>query len=249
MKKLLLVLFVAASATLANAQRSIDWAVDSLITPDTITSTDAGTNFTFEFIAKNIGTDSVMVGDTILYRFLVVNAQNQVVMAYPSTSSLSIRAVNRNLGTGDTVHVFLNLNLNIVANQSANLFLALESHVINRPGIDFEGSATNANNVKANAFTWMSRFGFGVGLKEELANVSLSVYPNPASDVVSFETDYNKAASVDVMDLAGRKVNSASFEFNRARVDVRNLNSGIYIYQVLNSEGQVIKTGKITVNN
>ena len=83
----------------------------------------------------------------------------------------------------------------------------------------------------------------------EKAAESLSVYPNPASDLINFAIDYNKATAVKMMDITGRVIETVNFNLNNAQVDVRNYNAGIYMYQVLDNEGNIVKAGKVTVNN
>lgn len=62
---------------------------------------------------------------------------------------------------------------------------------------------------------------------------SLSLFPNPATDFVSFKTD-SKINSVSVVDLTGRNVN---VKFENNKVDVRNLSSGTYILNIKTEDG------------
>lgn len=247
MKKLLLVLAVALSASLANAQRVIDWSVDSLAMSDTIRATSSGTPLAFSIVMKNLGPDTVKAGDSVFYNILFV-VNNQIITGYPSNSAsnFSVIRLSKDYATGDTMQLQLALNGPRV-NQSFNVTVAVTSLILNRPAINGEPTTTDDNNVKTKAVVWMSEYGFGVGLKE-FADVNLSVYPNPVSDVLNFDIDYNNAARVEIMDIAGRKIEAANFEMNHASVDVRNYNKGIYLYQILSNDGQVVKTGKITVN-
>jgi hypothetical protein len=252
MKKLLLFLVVAMGATFANAQtRTVDLAVDSIFGADTLNSTTtAGTPVAMHFMIKNLGPDTVWSGDSLLYQFLIINANNQVIAATPANQgSYWVKVLTDTLAPGDSLEVMDNRTITQYPNNSLRAVFAISAFVINSAkGITaLEPSSTNANNIKGKVGVWMSPFGFGVGLKE-FADVNLSVYPNPVSDVLNFDIDNNKAARVEIMDIAGRKVDAANFEMNHASVDVRNYNKGIYLYQVLNSDGQVVKTGKITVN-
>ncbi len=250
MKKLLLTLTIAASSLLANAQRTIDWSTETLLGIDTIYSTASGTPIPLTFVMKNNGTDTVMPGDTLLYQF-VLSSGNQLIAAYPSSSSLSLRRLTDTILPGDTMHVALGISLNTRVLTSARINAAVVSHVVNRPGSGFEVAPNNTNNAKTISIVWMNEQRWPVGLAEELnkAAESLNVYPNPASEVINFTIDYNKATSVKMMDITGRVIDTVNFNINNAQVDVRNYNAGIYFYQVLNTEGQVIKAGKVTVNN
>ncbi len=63
---------------------------------------------------------------------------------------------------------------------------------------------------------------------------SLSVYPNPTSDILNIKTD-SKIKSVTVFDMSGRKV-KASFENNV--LNVKDLQTGTYVINVETAEGK-----------
>lgn len=250
MKKLLLtfVLFAAVSFA-AQAQRSINWSTDSVAGIDTVYSSDSGTPFSVTFVMKNNGTDTVFPGDTVLFQFVAV-AGSQAVFAYPSTNSLSIKRVTDTIVSGDTLMHSVSFNVPLKFNTSASISFGIISHVVNRPNLPFEVAPGNANNSLTKTIIWKNPQGWPVGFAEELADAakSLSVYPNPSSSVVNFDIDYNKAAKVAIMDITGRMVEEVNFEFNKAQVNVSNYNKGIYLYQVTDVEGHIIKSGKVSVN-
>lgn len=62
---------------------------------------------------------------------------------------------------------------------------------------------------------------------------SLSIYPNPATDVVNIKTD-SKVNSVEVYDLAGKKIN---VNFADNKVNVADLAKGNYILKVNDDKG------------
>ena len=65
---------------------------------------------------------------------------------------------------------------------------------------------------------------------------TLTVYPNPASDMLHLEGDFENG-QVSLFDLTGRKVYQGMYQHNIA---VDNLNNGMYFIQVVTAEGQVI---------
>lgn len=250
MKKLLLTLTIAASSLFVNAQRSVNWSTEAILGIDTIYSSASGTPLPMTFVVKNNGVDTVMAGDSLLFQY-VLSAGSNIIAAFPNASSLSVRIIDRTVLPGDTMHMTLNIGLNSRVNSSAVVQSTIISHVINRPNLGFEVAPNNTNNARTINTVWMNEQRWPVGLSEELnkAAETLNVYPNPASDVINFTIDYNKATTVKMMDITGRVIETVNFNMNNAQVDVRNYNAGIYFYQVLNNEGQVVKAGKVTVNN
>ncbi|WP_034062603.1 T9SS type A sorting domain-containing protein [Lacinutrix jangbogonensis] len=75
-------------------------------------------------------------------------------------------------------------------------------------------------------------------------NTSFSIYPNPASNgFVNITTTSNEAINVTVFDILGKQVISQTI--NNNRLDVSNLNTGVYILK-LNQNG-AITTKKLVI--
>ena len=227
MKKLLLSVFMFGGL-FASAQQDIELTLTSPVTGGAIKN---GVAFDINYTIKNKGI-ALTSADTIFVVFTINNKQISTQSGpifQIITSGLAVdQSINRSL-TG--------LALSFTAAGTANLCALsfLEADSIN-----------DANNVGCAAVN----LEFKVGVTEvEKAAESLSVYPNPASDLINFAIDYNKATAVKMMDITGRVIETVNFNLNNAQVDVRNYNAGIYMYQVLDNEGKVVKAGKVTVNN
>ena len=65
---------------------------------------------------------------------------------------------------------------------------------------------------------------------------ALTVYPNPASDMLHLEGDF-EGGQVSLFDLTGRRVYQGEYQHTIA---VSNLNDGMYFIQVVTLEGQVM---------
>lgn len=257
MKKVLLSVLVAGCATIASAQRSIDLATTT-INFDTIFGATTGTSASPKFTVKNLGPDTLVKGDTIVYQFWVANSSGNVEAATPPSPSnywplpLSVDT----LLPGDSVLVSdptvrtLNKYVTVSSN---NFIFIITAHAVRRDNnaalaLTFETSPKNANNTTAKVGIWMNEQLWPVGLNEEIEGAKFSVYPNPASSVVNFTTEYTKATKVEIMDMAGRLVERADFNLGSSQVDVSSYNKGIYFYNVISTEGKVVKAGKFTVN-
>lgn len=79
--------------------------------------------------------------------------------------------------------------------------------------------------------------GTGVGI-EDVDNVNVSVYPNPANDVLNIEGE--GIQEVELMDVNGRTVMTTA---NAGSLNISNLASGIYVVRVITNNG--ISTQKI----
>ena len=65
---------------------------------------------------------------------------------------------------------------------------------------------------------------------------TLTVYPNPASDLLHLEGDFENG-QVRLYDITGRKVYQGAYQ---REISVDNLNNGLYFIQIVTAEGQVI---------
>lgn len=78
-----------------------------------------------------------------------------------------------------------------------------------------------------------------LGMNEETV-VAGSAYPNPAVDMVTVALDADGVATLKVTDLAGRTVKSSSITLvnGKATLNIADLNSGAYIFNVVLEDGK-----------
>ncbi|MBL7784739.1 MAG: T9SS type A sorting domain-containing protein [Chitinophagales bacterium] len=74
-----------------------------------------------------------------------------------------------------------------------------------------------------------------------------SIYPNPAQDYLVVENNsLEKNATFVLYDVVGRRVLSV-ISHNQSIVSVEHLPSGVYLYQFLNPQNQIVAYGKVSV--
>jgi hypothetical protein len=79
--------------------------------------------------------------------------------------------------------------------------------------------------------------------------IDLSVYPNPSSASVYFVTENQSPKDVMVFDVTGKLVEKQSFVNGKLKLDVSGYNNGLYIYSVVNNNGETLKSGKVAVSH
>ena len=73
-----------------------------------------------------------------------------------------------------------------------------------------------------------------------------AVYPNPAHDFIYVESsNISGSMMVSMFDLSGKKVISTTSYIRRSKVDLSELQSGLYLIEVRNNEGALIATQKV----
>lgn len=76
------------------------------------------------------------------------------------------------------------------------------------------------------------------GTKEVNAPDLLSIYPNPASGFVTLEA--RESMSVELLDIHGRIIRNLSLKAGQNRVEVANLNSGVYFIRFNNEVKRLV---------
>jgi hypothetical protein len=92
--------------------------------------------------------------------------------------------------------------------------------------------------------TPMVRMNFSPANVEEVNTVNLSVYPNPASDVITVSSTLTEG-TITVTDVAGKLVKSTELNGLSTTINTTGLNNGVYYVTV--SNGSATSTEKVVV--
>jgi hypothetical protein len=76
------------------------------------------------------------------------------------------------------------------------------------------------------------------GIEEN--SMEVSVYPNPATDVLNIQLTEN-ASSVSILGMDGKVISTQVVNANTATVNVSNLVSGVYFYEVVAENGTIVR--------
>jgi len=87
-----------------------------------------------------------------------------------------------------------------------------------------------------------------LGVNEAYNAEGWDVYPNPTvNGVVNVKGTSTQTAYIELLDITGKQVLYTKLAGMSTSVDVSNLVAGIYLYQITESEGHAIRTGKLIV--
>lgn len=94
----------------------------------------------------------------------------------------------------------------------------------------------------SNTFAGINACAFiGVGIDENKENVSLSMYPNPAMNQLTIETELNGSAHLKIINILGKVIMEKQITQNKTEVDISALTPGIYLANIGNSVQKFIK--------
>lgn len=85
------------------------------------------------------------------------------------------------------------------------------------------------------------------GFEDQL--ISISIYPNPASESVSLKTDYHKYPELrtTIHDLSGKTVLESTINGTRNLIDISTLKEGVYYIKIYGN-GAILKSSKLIKN-
>jgi N-acetylneuraminic acid mutarotase len=86
-----------------------------------------------------------------------------------------------------------------------------------------------------------------VSIDDMIKDNSLNVYPNPATEFITFGINTASVLNVELFDLYGAKVMSFKVKSGAESIDIRELKDGIYFYRAGNGFNCKTYTGKISV--
>ena len=86
-----------------------------------------------------------------------------------------------------------------------------------------------------------------VGISEVNGSSAVSLYPNPAKNEITIETNLTNNNSIKIMDVTGKLISNNSFNTNKITLSVLDLDNGVYFYNILDVAGNVLHSNKFVV--
>jgi len=87
-----------------------------------------------------------------------------------------------------------------------------------------------------------------VGINSIVSHSEFVLYPNPvSSDILNIEMSFKGEAVFNVFDMLGKQIKSVTLKDDLNRVNVSELSTGMYMYQVIDKRGTMLNNGNFTV--
>lgn len=260
---LLLLLFVAFSASQGYAQRTVDLSVigkmgstktnKTAIAPGTVIIADTGKNgsqFYYGWDVKNNSTaakDSLMPGDTLFIK----TAYSGSKVRYVFTAGKSLKAGNTISifpidGSGNEILIHLSpASASVPSSNVPNYQWCDSVWVVNGPN----SAITDDQNNKPNrSCVTVNRIIVAMNVNDVASGASeFSLFPNPASGTVNLKYDFgfNANANVMIRDITGKVVYKQELGKNingeqEYKLDISNLTTGLYIVELHANDKKIV---------
>jgi hypothetical protein len=91
-----------------------------------------------------------------------------------------------------------------------------------------------------------------VSTNDPIIPQGISIFPNPGPglfqiDNTYFQSHLSSGATLRVYDITGKQILQQGLTSGRSQLDIRGLNTGLYLYQVIDNNGLNMDTGKIVL--
>lgn len=86
------------------------------------------------------------------------------------------------------------------------------------------------------------------GIEDAESETTWTVYPNPVEGELNIQVLRGKEANIEIIDVTGKLVKKERIGEMNHKIDVSQLVTGIYLYQIRSLENEVMRTGKLLVN-
>lgn len=80
-----------------------------------------------------------------------------------------------------------------------------------------------------------------LGIKDQDKLPDFSIYPNPASEIITLKSNENFIGEISITSLNGQEIKSSSFNGMQLKIDVADLIPGYYLIKLSNSDGVLSK--------
>jgi hypothetical protein len=126
--------------------------------------------------------------------------------------------------------------------------------------VSFGGATSEAIAVDSNGVIYAGFIGYSVYVKkmacttlgiDEAASTdvasSAKVYPNPNHGSFTVELQNASGQYLNVFNMLGENIYQSRLTSDQTQVDLANQAPGIYLYRILDENGQVVSTGKLVI--
>ncbi len=231
MKKLLLALCLMSG--LGAIAQTTDMKI-TLVKPAADAKINSGVPFDIEYVITNNSTTPTTLTDSMIVLLILNNNQ---VLNIPGVSPLV--NTNRILNNNDTILRRFRITLNITGTTGPVSVPFCARLYAQNGNVTIDPDQTNN----------LSCSNIALPVNEVAAAISeMRVYPNPASDKLNISFDYKHAKEVRVMDLSGKLMSTTAIASSETQIELNNYSTGIYLYQIIDTDGAIIHTSKFSVS-
>lgn len=166
---------------------------------------------------------------------ITANAYGKIILPYGTVDDvLRVRSVYNYSDTYSGTPVFTYTDTNYYWYNATTKSYVAAAYMIYMNG---SLSGTQSNYISQTNLTTAST--------DELTASQISMYPNPAKNLLTVENTSSEAISIEIYDLRGAKLKTETIQSGKSQLSVSDLNSGAYIVKYISKD--IIYTEKLSI--
>lgn len=244
------------TTTFAHLKVDQDWKneVDSIINQTPVILVDHSNiyNSTTNFLSTTIYTQALvnLTGNHYLSVFIT---EDSIISPMTAPSGIDTNHINNNLlrtainGTWGTLISTGTLLSGSIITNNFNFLMDTAWNVNNCKVVCFVYDNATKEVLQISQKAVLDSSSSPLTIAESLSNVFVTAYPNPFSNSTTIQFSRQlKNASLNLFNSTGTKIKSLNFSGESVKIERENLSTGIYFYQILQDNGNVLK-GKLII--
>ena len=101
-------------------------------------------------------------------------------------------------------------------------------------------AAANCNGAYSFAKNYQSIFGTITAVDNNILDNTIKLYPNPAKDMITVETNYNDNHTIEIQNLLGQCIYTNNIN-KKATIDISTYPKGIYIFKINTAKETIVR--------
>lgn len=116
-------------------------------------------------------------------------------------------------------------------------YIDITSYATNDVLVKFESYNKKGNNLYIDNI-WVYEGNEPVGVNEVNTTNQISIYPNPANEVITVNISNESLSRIEIYDITGKLVLSQTVRQKKTTIDIKDLNSGMYLMNVISGNAK-----------
>ena len=116
-------------------------------------------------------------------------------------------------------------------------YIDITSYAGNDVLVKFESYNKKGNHLYIDNI-WVYEGNEPLGINESVTTNQISIYPNPANEVITVNVANESLSRIEIYDITGKLVLTQTTTQQETTIDIKDLNSGMYLINIISEDAK-----------